>query len=42
MLEELLYVGNGRLAGSWILNVDEYKVEHTMIEESSKMLKLHY
>ena len=33
MLGELLYEGKGRLAGSRILNVDEYKVEHSMIEE---------
>src|ERR687890_2610836 len=33
MLGELLYEGKGRLAGSRILNVDEYKIEHSMIEE---------
>jgi len=33
MLGELLYEGKGRLAGSRIINVDEYKVEHSMIEE---------
>lgn len=33
MLGELLYEGKGRLAGSRVLNVDEYKIEHTMIEE---------
>ena len=33
MLGELLYEGKGRLAGSRILNADEYKVEHSMIEE---------
>ena len=32
MLGELLYEGKGRLAGSRVLNVDEYKIEHTMIE----------
>ena len=35
MLGELLYEGKGRLAGSRILNVDEYKVEHSMIEEGT-------
>ena len=41
MLGELLYEGKGRLAGSRILNVDEYKVEHSMIEEgTSKILRL--
>ena len=33
MLGELLYEGKGRLAGSRILNVDEYKIEHSMVEE---------
>ena len=33
MLGELLYEGKGRLAGSRILNADEYKIEHSMIEE---------
>jgi hypothetical protein len=33
MLGELLYEGKGRLAGSRILNVDEYKIEHSMMEE---------
>jgi hypothetical protein len=33
MLGELLYVGKGRLAGSRILNAEEFKVEHSMIEE---------
>jgi hypothetical protein len=33
MLGELLYEGKDRLAGSRILNVDEYKVEHSMVEE---------
>jgi hypothetical protein len=33
MLRELLYEGKDRLAGSRILNVDEYKVEHSLIEE---------
>jgi hypothetical protein len=33
MLGELLYEGKGRLAGPRILNVDEYKIEHSMVEE---------
>ncbi len=33
MLGELLYEGKSRLAGSRILNVDEYKIEHSMIQE---------
>jgi len=33
MLGELLYEGKGSLAGSRILNVDEYKIEHSMIEK---------
>jgi len=33
MLGELLYKGKGRLAGSRVLNADEYKVELSMIEE---------
>jgi hypothetical protein len=33
MLGELLYEGKGRLVGSRILNADEYKIEHFMIEE---------
>ena len=33
MLGELLYEGKGRLAGSRISNVDEHKIEHSMIEE---------
>ena len=33
MLGDLLYEGKGRLAGSRVLNADEYKIEHTMIEE---------
>ena len=33
MLGELLYEGKGSLAGSRILNVDEYKIEHSMVEE---------
>ncbi len=33
MLGELLYGGKGRLANSRIINVDEYKVEHSMVEE---------
>lgn len=42
MLGELLYEGKGRLAG-WVLNVDEYKIEHTMIEEGKfKDVEIHY
>ena len=33
MLGELLYEGKGRRPGSRILNANEYKVEHSMIEE---------
>lgn len=33
MLRELLYEGKDRLAGSRILNANEYKGEHSMIEE---------
>lgn len=33
MLGELLFEIKGRLAGSRVLNADEYKVEHYMIEE---------
>ncbi|HET9773931.1 MAG TPA: hypothetical protein VFP25_03005 [Nitrososphaeraceae archaeon] len=33
MLEELLFDIKGRLTGSRIVNADEYKVEHSMIEE---------
>ena len=33
MLEEVLYEGKGRLAGSRILNADEYKKEHSITVE---------
>jgi hypothetical protein len=33
MLGELLFEIKGRLGGSLILNADEYKLEHSMIEE---------
>jgi hypothetical protein len=36
MLGELLYEGKGRLANSRIINVDEYKVEHSMVEGKIK------
>jgi hypothetical protein len=32
MLGELLYQGKGRLAGSRILNADEYRVEHLQVK----------
>jgi hypothetical protein len=33
MLGDLLYEGKGKLTGSRIINVDEYKIEHSIIEE---------
>ena len=33
MLGDLLYEGKGRLAGSRIINVDEYKIEYSITEE---------
>jgi hypothetical protein len=33
MLGELLFEIKGRLTGSRIINVDEYKIEHSIIEE---------
>lgn len=33
MLEELLFDIKGRLTGSRIVNANEYKVEHSIIEE---------
>lgn len=33
MLGDLLYEGKGRLTGSRIINVDEYKIEHSITEE---------
>ena len=43
MLGELFYEGKGRLAGLRVLNADEYKIEHTTIEEEKfKDVELHY
>ena len=33
MIGDLLYEGKGKLVGIRLLNADEYKIEHTMLEE---------
>jgi len=33
MIGDLLYEGKGKLVGLRLLNADEYKIEHTMLEE---------
>ena len=33
MIGDLLYEGKGKLVGIRLLNVEEYKIEHTMLEE---------
>ena len=42
MIGDLLYEGKGKLVGLRLLNADEYKIEHTMLEEGKlKILRLH-
>jgi hypothetical protein len=33
MIGDLLYEGKGKLVGLRLLNADEYKIEHSVIEE---------